>query len=481
MKSTWMMAGLLSAALLIAACGGATTEQPVVQGEQPAAAREAVDVTLEVAGAPDSIVKIIGTIGSTNYLVDSTACKAGMVHLKRDTALPSGLYFVLMPHNVVLQFLLDQDQTFSIKTDQGNPVGNAKVDGSVDNTLLYENLAWEQAFQARFAPLDMSFRAAAATDPNKTVVEQQLNELVKERKAHLQGFKDKHPTSFFTIYKLAGQNPDLRDIRLPDGSFDEQKRVFHYRDEFWNNTPLDDARLLRTPIIFNKLNTYITQITPQVHDSVVKYADRIIDQSKVNKEIFKFVVNWIAIEYHTPKNMGMESVFVHVVDKYFTDQDAFWSTPTELIEIRREVNEMRPSLVGQIGKDLTCTTPQGQEESLYALKGKATILFIYNYECEHCQEQTPDMKKLYDSYHGRGLEIFALCTGTDEKEWRAFIQKYKISGFHNVWDPQYKSDFYKKYHVDITPECYVLDANHKIVSKDLQPKQLPEVLEPLLK
>ncbi len=480
LRTLGFVAALLST--LIIGCGAAEEAAPVGPPAPPPAPKsEPIDVTFRVSNTIDSMARIIGTIGSTNYLVDSMIPQKGMVHIKRDTALPGGLYFLVMPGNVVFQFLLDQDQTFKLTADAKNPFGTAKIEGSFDNELLYQNLLWEQGFQARFQPIEQFYRDMKLDDPARPQYAQQLDLLVKERKDHLQTYKKLHPETFFTKYKLAGQNPEMRDIRLPDSSFDEERRIFHYRNDYWNNTPLDDPRLLRTPIIFNKLNTYMTQITPQVHDSVVKYADLLIEKSRVNKDMFKFIVNWIAIEYHTPKNMGMESAFVYLVDKYFTDKEAFWATPDELTEIRREVNEMRPSLIGKTGQDLLCTNLQGQKESLYDLKGKATILFIYNYECEHCQEEAPDMRKIYDQYHARGLEIYALCTGTDEKEWRAFIPKYKIAPFHNVFDPQYTSNFYQKYHIDITPECYVMDANHKIVCKDLKPNQLPVELDKLLK
>jgi peroxiredoxin len=463
--------------LLAVGCGPADTPPAA-----PAAAprREPIDVTFQIGNVPDGPAKVIGMIGSTNYLVDSSLIHDGTVHLRRDTALPSGLYYLVVPGDILFQFLLDQDQQFTFTADAQAPITSVKLDGSFDNELLYQNLVWEQGFQPRIAQVEAQLRATPATDPNWEVLRQQLDQLVQERKQHIQTYQVKHPEMFFTQYKLAGQNPDLRDIRLPEGGYDEAQRLYHYRKAFWDNTPLADTRLLRTPIIHGKLVTYLTQLTPQVHDSVVKYADLLIEKTRVQRDVFKFVVNWIAIHYHEPQEMGMESVFVHVVDKYFTDQDAFWATPEELRDIRKEVEEMRPSLVGKVGQDLTCQNLHGAQESLYDLRGRATILFIWNYECEHCQEQAPGMRKLYDRYHWRGLEIFSLCTGTDEAAWRAFIQRYRIDPFHNVFDPQYASDYYRKYHVDVTPECYVMDAQHKIVCKDLKPDQLPVVLDALL-
>jgi peroxiredoxin len=477
----WTACIFLSILLLTAGCGGSNDTETNLGADSSASLPkgEPFEATFNILNAPDSMGRIIGTIGSTNFLVDSIKPINGVYHIKLDTALPGGIYFLAVNSIFAYQFLLDQDQTFAFTSDLADPIRTAKVDGSLDNQLLYQNLQFEQDFQARLQPVDKQFNALPANDPNRPALQKQIETLIAERKAHLKSFKDNHPNAFFTVFKMAGQNPDLRDIRLPDGSFDEQARIFHYRNEFWNNTPLNDMRILRSPIIINKLKTYMTQITPQVHDSLTKYADIVIEKARGNKEFFKFFVNWVAIEYRTPKQMGLESVFVHVVDKYFTDEQAFWSTPEELKEIRRDANEMRPSLIGKIGQDLVCLNAQGKEESLYALKGPVTILYVWNYECEHCQEETPKMKKIYDRYHSKGLEVYSLCTGSEEKLWKEFIAKYKIQGFHNVWDPQYKSNFYQKYHIDITPEVFVMNSNHEIIAKDLKPDQLPETLDPL--
>lgn len=480
------MAGLLLGGMVMVGCGGGEEPKdgngtPVDSTATATPKGEPFEATFTIANAPDSAGRIIGVIGSTNFLVDSVVPQAGVYHIKLDTALPGGVYFLAVTSTIAYQFLLDQDQTFSLSSDLRDPIRSAKVEGNLDNELLYQNLKWEQDFQTRLQPVDRQFSSLPANDPQRPALQAQIDALIKERKAHLQSFKDQHPTSFFTVFKMAGQNPDLHDVRKPDGSLDQEKQIYLYRQEYWNNTPLDDMRILRSPIIFNKLKTYLTQITPQVHDSVVKYVDIVVEKSRANRECFKFVVNWVAIEYRTPKQMGLESVFVHVVDKYFNDAQAWWSTPEELSGIQRDANGMRPSLLGKVGQDLTCTNLAGKEESLYSLKGPASILFIYNYECEHCQEETPGIKKVLDRYRAKGMQVYALCTGNDEKAWRDFVKKYKIEAFHNVWDPQFKSNYNLNYHIDITPEVYVLDASHKIIAKDLKADQLAPILDPLFK
>jgi hypothetical protein len=87
------------------------------------------------------------------------------------------------------------------------------------------------------------------------------------------------------------------------------------------------------------------------------------------------------------------------------------------------------------------------------------------------------MKQVAEEWKSKGLEVYALCTNPDEAKWKQFIQQYGLQAFHNVYDPKYESRYYTKYHVDITPEVYVLNRNHEIIAKDLHPNQLKPILE----
>ena len=469
--------------MLMWGCGGNPEPAPTPDAP-PVVAKpvlEPVNAEFTIQNVSPGYCKFVGVLGSTNILIDSLIPgDGGKMLLKRDTALPPGLFFLLLPDKQMIQFLLDVDQTFTFSADAKNIIGTAQTSGSLDMDLLYENLRWESQFQRNFQPISQKLNSLPQGSPDRAAAEQEQRTMLANRKAHLQSFKQRHPDALFTRYKLAGQNPELQEPKRPDGSIDTEQQLAMYRQAYWDNTPFSDETLLHTPIIANKLNTYITQLSPQAVDSVKKYADIVIAKSRVNREMFKFVVNWIAIEYSKPKNMGGEAVFVYLIEKYFTKDQAWWSTPEELEKIQQNAADMRPSLIGNIGQDLLCENLKGEKEGLYAMKAPYSVVWIWNYECEHCQERTPAMKKVAERYKPSGLQVYSICTGMEDKPWRAFVSKYGIQGFHNVWDPQYSSQYHKKYHIDNTPELYLLDKDHKIVAKDLHPDQLPAELDRLI-
>jgi thiol-disulfide isomerase/thioredoxin len=449
------------------------------------AAKGANPVTLEfdVKGMPNGYCKLIGMLGNNNFLVDSFPALNGKASYKKAEPLNPGLYYFTLPDmKGFFQLLLDSDQQLVMKTDTLDLIRRMQVSGSEDNQLFYDNQQYELSFRTRLDSIESELKKSSINSPKNNELDKLKQRLIADRKSYLQSLSRDHPESFFTHFKLAGQNPELQYPKKPDGTLDTTQQVILYREAYWNNTNIADEKLLRTPVVANKLKTYITQLVPQNADSVIKYSTELIERSRSCPECFKFIVNWIAIQYQKHTFMGDEKILVYLADNYFTDEiakDWFKDNPAELTRIRLKVNDLRASLIGKVGQDLRCRNLAGQYENLYDLKSPIKIVFLYNPDCSHCQEQTPQLKSLVERWPGK-IEVYALDLEKDETEWRTFVSQYHTESFHNVIDPKMESLHYKKYHVENTPGMYVLDSNNTIIAKDLHPNQLDEVIEQVL-
>ena len=482
----WKLKNFLFLPLLVLSLTACKGDSNVNNPENPENPKEVVqepktplNLQVKVQGVTGGVAKLIGQIGTTNFLMDSAFVNTdGSFAFQRDTAIVSGLYFILLPDQQnFLQVIIDRDQEIEIETQYTNLLGALVVKNSLENDLLYQNLKFEENFQATFKRINGELSALQEGTPEHAAKEKERDAHLNTRKAHLQSFKDNHPNAFFTKYKFAGQNPDLKEPLLPNGEVDTALQVYFYRMEYWDNVDFADIRLLHTPVIGNKLENYIGKFTPQNVDSVIKYADIVVEKAKVDQEMFKFVVNALAIKYQNSTIMGGEEIFVHLVDNYFTDELAFWSNPEELRDIRKQADEFRPSFLGNTAQDLRCKNINGEYETLYGMNAKVSILYMYSYDCDHCKERTPEMLEVYNKWKGQGLDVYALCVEPDEEKWKRFVNNFHLQDWHNVHDPAYESRYYAKYHVDITPEVYVIDENHKIIAKDLHPNQLDPILK----
>lgn len=464
---------------LLFACGGTQEQQNAATTPEVASvASGKMHVEVQINGAGNDVAKLLSVFGNQNYMLDSAKADAnGLFVFEADSLLPIGFYYLMLASdNSYFQLLLGNDQEFSISTAKGDFVNSMAIDGCLDNELLYKNLKFEAEFGNRLNPVNKQLETLQPGTPEYIRFKAEQDKLVQERIDHVKWYEKNHPESLFTKFKLSGQNPDLTFPKLPNGEIDQVAQVYAYRKAFFDNVDFSADWTMHTPVYANKLRRYIRELTPQNADSLIKYSDELISKTKGNKELFKFTVNWIALEYKTPKTMGTEALYVHLIDTYWTEDQAFWSNPEEIKGLRGEISLMKPSLIGKIGQDVQATNGKGETVSIYGMKSPIKVVFIYSYDCEHCQKEAPDMVRVYNQWKNRGLDVFALSIDEDRSKWQNFIRQNNMT-FHNAIDPERKSKYERKYHIDITPELYVLDKNNKIIASNLAPNQLPEFLE----
>jgi len=417
-------------------------------------------------------------VGEQQYLADSSRMDAkGTILFKNPEPYKAGLLYVVLEKGGAFQILIDKDQTFSMSTNINDLNGAMQVKGNLDNEILYKSLKSETAIQEKVNPLNQQMKAVGKSSPQYAALKTQRDQLLAERKKNLQALFQQYPTSFFTSFKKAGQNPEIKDIRYSDGTLNEPAQVYAYRQEFWDNVDFSDERLMRTPVISNKLKRYITELTPQHPDSIISSARYLVDKALPYPTYFQHFANWITLNYDPKKTtiMDPQAVFTYMIQNYFTQERAFWSTPAEIQGLQLRAHEMAASLVGKKGPNVTAKNPQGQDKSIYDMTADYIIVYMYNPDCEHCQEQTPKLVQYYNQWKNKGVDVYAIAIDTDQQKWTDYIAKTGMT-FTNVHDPTNRA-IYATYFVDQTPELYVLNKDRIIIGKNLKVNQIQTIID----
>ncbi len=134
-----------------------------------------------------------------------------------------------------------------------------------------------------------------------------------------------HPASLLASLFRAMKEPEIPPMpKKADGTLDSTYPYRYYKGHYWDDIDLSDGRLVRTPILEARLDRYFKQLVAPVPDSVIAEADMLVAKTKNDKESFKFVVWWITHTYETSPVMGMDAVFVHMVEKYYVTGKATW-------------------------------------------------------------------------------------------------------------------------------------------------------------
>ena len=132
--------------------------------------------------------------------------------------------------------------------------------------------------------------------------------------------------------------------------------------------------------------------------------------------------------------------------------------------------------------DFTAPNPQGNSITLSAIKGKVTIVDFWASWCKPCRIENPNLVKLYDKYHSKGLEIISVSLerGNQKAFWIEAIKKDQLN-WYNVSNLKFWQDpIAQAYSVNSIPATFILDENGTVVAKRLRGAELEAKIKKML-
>jgi AhpC/TSA family len=443
-------------------------------------AQKVHQINFQITGYTEgSAVKLVGNFAEQTFLADTARFAAeGKLTFKSAEGFGEGFYYLLLPDDRNCSFfIVNGEDNFTIRSEKANLTLGMTAEGSLENKLYFESNQYQAALEAKFNALSQQIKTAQPTE--QVALKAQLQPMLDERDAKIIALRAQYPNALFPKFKQAGQNPKMRFVFRANGSLDSMATLYNFKRDWWNGFDFTEGRLVRTPVFFNKLKKYIEEYTAQNPDSIIAASDYLLAKTKVNKELHKPTVAWLLSKYKPmqTKLMDGEAVYSYLILKYMTP-DIFPEIDDKDMKTTFErAQEMRSSLIGMIGQNVWGKDKNNIKRALYDINAPIKIVYIYYTDCEHCKEETPKLRTIYDQWHKRGVEIFSIGANVKERvDWLNFEKNYGIN-WTNVMDPMIESKFNEKYFVDNTPEIYVLDKNFRIIAKNLKPEQLPELFE----
>lgn len=435
--------------------------------------------TIKVNGVVDSTCYLGHYYGQYQYVDDTAKANAkGEMVFEGKEPLPGGIYFVITPKKKYFEFIINKEQVFSMETDTADFVKNMKVKGSPENKLFYDYLNYVNSNQTQFLALKKRIDQNKSNKDSTDILNKQLEAVDKRVKDFKLDFIKKNPDSFVSRIFISSKDPDLpKTPILPNGRKDSVFEYNAFKDHYWDNIDFSDERIIRTPVFYNRLNNFFTNVVIQHPDSICKEADKLIEKARANKEMFKYVIWWITYTYETSKIIGFDAIFVHMVETYYMTNQCYWMSPTLLENITKRAMKLKPILLGKVAPHMVMQDTNLQLQSLDAVVAKYTLIAFWDYNCGHCKTEIPKLVEFYNKKKEElGLKVFAVCTDTSMAEMKKFIHKNNMN-FINVNGPRAITPHYAElYDIYSTPVLYLLDDKKIIISKRIEVDQIEEII-----
>ena len=451
----------------------------------------------QIGGLKDTTCMLAYYYGDKQYAKDTADIDSqGNFIFSGDKPLDHGMYMVVLPDANYFEMVITEDK-FSFSSTLDNLIGDMKFINSYENEKFYGYMQFISEKQNALKSLQ-SKKENANEEEIKTI-DKQIEEMGNVVMNFQNNFTNDNPNILFIKILNASKEIEIPDAPvLENGRIDSNFQFRYYKSHFFDSFDFSDSRLIRTPVFHSKINTYLENLTAKTPDSIIVSCDYLIEKSRANPDVFKYVVSYLTSTYERSKIMGLEKVFVHLVNKYYSTNEVTWVDESQMFKIIERAETIEPLMIGSKAPNLILRDSSNVIHNMHKIDKDLTMVIFYDPDCGHCKKEIPVIKQNYDEWlkEGISIEVMAVSVELDREKWTDFINTYDIGEWTNVAefntyvdgefnrnnDPYVTPFPYIKqlYDINGTPKVYVLDKNKKIIVNAIKgnigAEQLSEVV-----
>lgn len=444
-------------------------------------------IKLTLSDVSDTEVYLANYFGSKLYYADTAQVnKKGVAIFSGNEPLKGGKYAFVTPGPKLFEILIDDDQQFEMSSDTTDFIGNVKVKGSESNALYYSYIKFISNKKKEVATLNEQMVAAEADTVKSLELRGQIIAVNEEVQAYQRSMLKDNPENWGAT--VVGMTVP---IEIPEPPMDENgvvtDSIFQYRyyiNHFFDNVPLDNAWIARTPEFDKRFKEFFSTAIVQRPDTVTTYADEFIKKVKYDDELYKYVVHHLTYSFETSKIMCMDAAFVHMIEEYYMKAKTPWMDSLNLANVTERALRMKPTLCGEKAPFMSLQDTTGtQTTTLYQIEADYTVVYIWDPDCGHCKKENPKMIELQKKFRDKGVKVYSVGYPVENEEWIEYLRENPDMGeLINVSDSPGKQDNFRYYYdTTSTPVIMLLDKDKKIIAKKVGSEQLEQILDSEMK
>ncbi|WP_348799571.1 thioredoxin-like domain-containing protein [Flavobacterium adhaerens] len=425
--------------------------------------------------------------------------------------LDKGVYFLLSQEKGnYFDFIIDeQSQKQQITSDKLDLLKNLKAISSKQNENFFDYMRFVSSKNIELNNYKTSIRAQKKVD-STTQIEiesKKLNEVIIQN--DLKTIEQNKGTYLSRMLNLKTEKMASDIPKAANGRPDSIYAYNYYKNHFWDGVDFRDDSMLNNPFFANKIKKYFNSVVVQHPDSICVEIDRMMSKTTQGSKMNMLLLVYFTKTYEVHKLMGMDKVFVHLVDNYYKTGKAKGVYDDSVIKIIiNRGNTLSPLLLGKTAPELymievndqnkiakmgfdTAKTSEevtqiyynnkAEIEKTYTklsdIKADYLILLFWDVDCGHCQKEVPKILEMYHDFRkeNKDVKVFGVYTQNEFEKYKKYIDENKLDWI-NVYDGVHINNLKDKYDVVTTPVIYILDKNKVIKAKGIGSESIKSII-----
>ena len=375
-----------------------------------------VNIKISLENQPDSVLYFYKYSGAKTIMVDTLNIKKDKFRYNSKAKLPEGIYLLTNDSNFpLIEVLVAKKQRFALKINDLEDLNSVKVKGCAKETKHYFKLmAKVRETEANIAALE----SESGYHPDNW---RKIDSLKQDLDSFEESLMIRKKDSFINLV--------IRSLKR------------HGMEDYWDDFPLDDARILTYPLIDNKLETYFDNLYANA-GKINAEIDRLIAMTGDCVEVRDYLLWYFYKKYFSPKYMNLDDVYIHLVDDYFAKLEMA-NVSQGVVDLMTERSDYLKNL--KIGAKLP------EIGDLYSIKSEYIAVVFYDETCKKCAKEGYILEEIKSRH----------------PEMVIFPVEVNSMGISNLL---------AKYDIQTTPLIYLLDRDKHIIAKRLKAEQVEQVL-----
>lgn len=419
--------------------------------------------------------------GSQTLVQDTLVKKNDRFTFKGEESLPSGVYMALRhPDNAYIQFFIpEDDQKFDVEWDVNtiDPI----FKGSRDNQIFQDYASFLTKKRGQLDLLQKKIGVNKVMGKDTASIVEEINQLDQEVYTYQDQVIEHNPGTMSALILKGNRDPIIPAYTSADGNV-EELRYKYFKKHYFDNIDLGNPQILRTPFIQEKIMYYMDKLVSYQPDSINKEIDYILEKMEPAPRTHRFYLGEFLDKYANTRIIGLDAVFVHIADKYYSVEKTPWVPEESMKEIKRLASNMKSTLIGNQFPSVTTFKKDKTPVNINQVKSPYKLVVFWSHTCSHCKESLPALVKFNEEFKNKGVKVITICTKGKKRaaECMQYVDDQKnMDGMINTFDA--KRSWAKSVYVPTTPGVFLLDKNNKILLKDLPINKLSELMPKIFK
>jgi hypothetical protein len=321
-----------------------------------AVAQSGYKIDFKIKGLKDTTVYLGHYYNESTWIIDTARVnKDGDFFFEGKKTLDHGTFFLVLDTKKerlkLFDLMMSADQHFAMETSTEDYNLNMKVTGDQDNQMFFENWSFNMDRQKEAEPFIKILRDSTLKEDQKKEAREGFNKISKKVFAHQNDVISKYPASNTArLFKASKQIDIPEPPKKANGSIDSSFQFRYYREHYFDYFDLADDANIRMPRPFyrDKVQDYLDRLFVPNSDTLTKAIDKLVNKVKANKNAYRFLVSTCMAHYQSAKIMGLDEVYVNLVDKYLvTGEMDYWLDPSSKKSIIDYASKVRLAMIGR--------------------------------------------------------------------------------------------------------------------------------------